>query len=192
MSEFEKRYKFICVAEKLIMMFSRRTQMKMLDKCRYTKGKIGIGLRYILVRTLATECGENVVIMEGVYLKHIERMTFGSNVSINPMAYLDASVSHNKGIRIGNNVSIAHGVTIMASTHNYLSTKIPIKAQGGEDKLTTICDDVWIGAKATILAGVTIRKGCVIGANAVVTKDTPEYSVCVGIPATMIKKRSPL
>ncbi|HVA26972.1 MAG TPA: acyltransferase [Candidatus Baltobacteraceae bacterium] len=50
-------------------------------------------------------------------------------------------------------------------------------------------DDVWIGAGAVILPGVVVRRGSVIGANAVVTRDTEEYSVNVGIPAKKIRSR---
>jgi acetyltransferase-like isoleucine patch superfamily enzyme len=50
-------------------------------------------------------------------------------------------------------------------------------------------DDVWIGANATILPGVRVGKGSVIGAGSVVTNDIPEYSIAVGIPARVISKR---
>lgn len=51
-----------------------------------------------------------------------------------------------------------------------------------------INDNVWIGEKATICPGVTIGKGSIIGANAVVTKSIPPYSVAVGCPAIIIKQ----
>ncbi|MFW5525562.1 MAG: DapH/DapD/GlmU-related protein [Prevotella sp.] len=51
-----------------------------------------------------------------------------------------------------------------------------------------IGDNVWIGDKATVLAGVHIGEGVVIGANSVVTHDIPPYCVAVGNPATVIKK----
>ena len=51
-------------------------------------------------------------------------------------------------------------------------------------------DDVWIGARAIILAGITIGKGAIIGAGAVVTKDVSPYAICVGNPARVIKYRN--
>lgn len=51
-------------------------------------------------------------------------------------------------------------------------------------------DDVWIGAGVKILDGVTIAKGCVIGANAVVTRSTEAYGIYVGVPAQKIKSRT--
>ena len=56
-------------------------------------------------------------------------------------------------------------------------------------KPVVIGDDVWIGARVCILPGVTIGQGAVIGACAVVSKDVPAYSVAVGNPARVVKKR---
>jgi acetyltransferase-like isoleucine patch superfamily enzyme len=53
----------------------------------------------------------------------------------------------------------------------------------------TIGDDCWIGNRATILDGVRIGRGCVIGAAAVVTRDLPEFSVAVGVPARIVRDR---
>lgn len=60
---------------------------------------------------------------------------------------------------------------------------IPIYSKGA----IVIGDNVWIGEKAAILAGVTIGEGAIIGANAVVTKNIPPYSIAAGIPARIIK-----
>ena len=50
-------------------------------------------------------------------------------------------------------------------------------------------NDVWIGAKATIMSGVTIHNGAVIGANSVITKDIPPYAIVVGNPGKIVKYR---
>lgn len=57
-------------------------------------------------------------------------------------------------------------------------------------KPIVIEDDVWIAARVNVMAGVTIGKGSVIGAGSVVTKDIPPYSIAVGTPAKVIKKRA--
>lgn len=54
----------------------------------------------------------------------------------------------------------------------------------------TIHDDVWIGARAIILPGVTISKGAIIGAGAVATNDVPSYAICAGNPARVIRYRN--
>ena len=112
-------------------------------------------------------------------------MELGSNVSIHPMCYLDAS----GGIRIGNDVSIAHGTSILSFEHRFDSLEIPIKDQEVDYRPVSIGNDVWIGAKATIVAGKTIGTGSIIGANSVVTHDVDTYVIVAGSPAREIKKR---
>ena len=72
---------------------------------------------------------------------------------------------------------------------SYFSDRnVPITYQDLENKGIIIEDDVWIGAGVRILDGVTIARGCVIGAGSVVTKSTEEFGVYVGVPARLIKK----
>lgn len=56
-----------------------------------------------------------------------------------------------------------------------------------KDAPVVICDKVWIGARATILCGVTIGKGSIVAAGAVVTKDVPAYCLVGGVPAKILK-----
>lgn len=92
-------------------------------------------------------------------------------------------------IIIGNQVFIGPGVSILGANHNYESRDKPIALQGEKSERVIIEDDVWIGANAVVLPGVRIGKGSVVGAGAVVNSDIPEYSVCAGVPAEVIKKR---
>ncbi len=92
-------------------------------------------------------------------------------------------------IKIGNNVRIAPNVMIISANHVFDNPDIPICKQGMNVKPITIEDDVWVAGRVNIMAGVTIGKGSVIGAGSVVTKDIPPYSVAVGVPAKVIKKR---
>ena len=92
-------------------------------------------------------------------------------------------------IKIGNNVRIAPNVMMISANHVFDNPDIPICKQGLKVKPITIEDDVWIAGRVNIMAGVTIGKGSVIGAGSVVTKDIPPYSVAVGVPARVIKKR---
>lgn len=110
----------------------------------------------------------------------------GSFNSIHPYV----SITGPGNIDIGSYVRIAPGAVIVAGSHIFEDSTKPIHHQGMKSKGIIIEDDVWIGAKATILDGVTIAKGTVVGANAVVTKSTKPYEIYVGIPAKSISKRS--
>jgi acetyltransferase-like isoleucine patch superfamily enzyme len=93
------------------------------------------------------------------------------------------------GLSIGNNVLIGPHVCIHTTNHNYSNPKIPICRQGNTPEPVIIHDDVWIGANAVVLPGVTVGKGSVIGAGSIVTKSIPPYSVAVGNPARVVKRR---
>ncbi|MFZ0597968.1 MAG: DapH/DapD/GlmU-related protein, partial [Flavobacterium sp.] len=114
----------------------------------------------------------------------------GENVQINDYVHIGAVGS----ITIGNNVLMASKIYI--SDHNHGSyddissdhpMSIPIERQS-ICKPVIIDDNVWIGESVCILPGVTIGKGCVIGALSVVTKDIPDYSIAAGNPAKVVKK----
>ena len=109
----------------------------------------------------------------------------GSDCTVNSFSVLYG----NGGLEIGSFVRIAPHVVIAAMNHVYENPDMPIYKQGIKSEGVKIEDDVWIGAGAKILDGVTIGKGSVIGAGAVVTKSIPPYSIAVGIPAKVIKKR---
>jgi len=92
---------------------------------------------------------------------------------------------------IGSHVNLAQGITVTALNHNFGDAARRIDEQGVSTKPVVIGDDVWIGANAVILPGVTIGNHCVIAAGAVVTKDVPDYTLAGGVPAKIIKDLSP-
>ena len=91
-------------------------------------------------------------------------------------------------VDIGSHVNLAQGITVTALNHNFSDTKKRIDEQGVSTNPVTIEDDVWVGANAVILPGVTIGEHCVVAAGAVVTKDVPPHSLVAGVPAKVIKK----
>lgn len=165
-----------------------RIRLRLLSAHRNTGGNYGLGLRYALLASIAKQCGNNVVVFQGVYLLNSQNLTIGSNVSIQPMCYLECG-NKGDGIIIGSDVSIGHGATLMATSHNFSDLAIPIRDQGVVCEGVTISDNVWIGAKAVVLSGVHVSKGCILGAGTVVTKDTDANGIYVGVPARRKRER---
>ena len=90
-------------------------------------------------------------------------------------------------VRIGDDVNLAQGITVSGLNHNFENICAPIAAQGVSTSEVVIADDVWIGANAVILAGVSIGSHSVVAAGAVVTKNVPECCVAAGNPARIVK-----
>lgn len=91
-------------------------------------------------------------------------------------------------MKIGKKVMIANNVYISDNLHGFENIDVPIVAQPLKHATVEIEDDVWLGENVCVLPGVTIGRHSVIGANSVVTKDIPPYSVAVGSPAKVIKQ----
>jgi len=87
------------------------------------------------------------------------------------------------------------GVTVLGGDHNASQIgrfmRDVIEKVPENDLPVIIEDDVWIGAKAVILKGVTLRRGSIVAAGAIVTKSFPPYSVIAGVPARLLKMRWP-
>lgn len=156
---------------------------------RNIETQIGWGLRYFFYSKLLKEIGTSVIIKPSVYLHCPKNISIGRNVDINEFCVL-YSIDHKDGyIKIGNDVMIANSTLIVTSDHIFNDKGKPIWKSGHEYAPVIIEDDVWIGMGVRIVKGVTIGKGSIIGAGAVVTKDIPPYSIAVGVPAKVIKKR---
>ena len=92
---------------------------------------------------------------------------------------------------IGHHVNLAQNVTVTGLNHNYQDADKRIDEQGVSTRPVTIEDDVWVGANAVILPGVTLGKHSVVAAGSVVSRSVPPYSVCAGSPAKVIKQFNP-
>ena len=91
-------------------------------------------------------------------------------------------------ITIGSHVNLAQGITITALNHNFDDSEKRIDQQGVTTKEVVLEDDIWVGANAVILPGVTIGKHAVVAAGAIVTKDVPPHSLVAGVPAKVIRQ----
>lgn len=132
--------------------------------------------------------------------RHGGRITIGRHCFVGENTYI-WSMSE---VRIGDRVLISHGVNIHDTISHSLSAArrhehfIDIFERGLPEELPDVTtkpiiieDDVWIGFGASILKGVKIGKGAVIGACALVTKDVPEYKIVAGSPAKEIGVSQP-
>lgn len=174
--------KFILFLSKFIPKSIHKFNLKLF---RNFDNYLGMFIRYLCVKNLSKECGKNVAIFSGVYLLNLENLIIGNNVSIHPMCYIDG-----KGqIDIGDDVSIAHGTSILSNEHIFDSVEINTKDQGCIGKKTVIENNVWIGAGVRVLAGAYIKNGAIVAAGAVVKGNVEKNTIVGGVPARVIKRR---
>ena len=137
-------------------------------------------IRKLFLNSLHTKIGKGTYINRHCYFMDSNRIEIGEYSHVNRNCTLDAR----GGLKIGNSVSISHGVMIMTGSHDINKIDFPVKYHP-----ITIDDFVWIGCGAIVLQNVCIGKGAVIAAGAVVTKDVPQYSFVGGVPAKIIGTR---
>lgn len=163
-------------------------------------------MRRAIWRALARRCGSGLQIGVGAGFKHPETFEIGTgvfigaqafvqgrydgtcvigdNVWIGPQAFLDA-----RDLVIGEAVGMGPGVKILGSQHSALPVDVPIIRTDLEIKPVRIGDWTDIGTNATILPGVSIGKGAIVGAGAVVIEDVPDFAVVAGVPARILRNR---
>jgi acetyltransferase-like isoleucine patch superfamily enzyme len=112
------------------------------------------------------------------------QVRIGNNVYFNRGCYLSV---YNR-LSIGDDCLFGEYVSIHDENHVPGRDATPIARRGYASGTIEIGNNVWVGAKATIVQGVRIGDGAVIGANAVVTRDIPAHSVAVGIPARVTRE----
>lgn len=142
-------------------------------------------IRNMVFHIILGRLGRGVHIDYGVYFRYPKKIFLGDGVSINKDCRFYASHAVKDAyIMIGNNAVIGPEVAFFSAGHDYKNIELPDTARS-----IVIEKNVWIGGRAIILPGVTVREGAVIGAGAVVTKDISPYTVAAGNPAREIKKR---
>lgn len=123
------------------------------------------------------DIGDNSRINLGVQISNPQNMKIGDNTYINGGVF---SISENSKICIGNDCLISYNVHFRTVSHYYENKNELIRNQGEFEKDIIIEDDVWVGYGAQIMPGVTVHRGAVIGAGAVVTRDVLPYTVVGG------------
>jgi acetyltransferase-like isoleucine patch superfamily enzyme len=134
--------------------------------------------------------GSRCRLEQNVYLKFDGLWQEGPSIIIGDDCFIGSNCEFNIRMRImiGNECLIASGVRFIDGDHG-AALGTPMRRQSGTVAEIGIEDDVWIGANAVILKGVTIGKGAIVGAGAVVTRSVPPLAIVVGIPAREIGRR---
>ncbi len=147
---------------------------------------IASGAEVVAYRNEEIIIGDDGFILRGSMLHpYGGKIVIGKNIGVN----LYCVIYGMGGVTIGDNVMMATSCVIVSANHNFERTDIPMNLQGVTCEEVKIGNDVWLGARVTVLAGVEIGEGSIIGAGSVVSKSIPPYSVAVGVPALVIKKR---
>jgi acetyltransferase-like isoleucine patch superfamily enzyme len=136
---------------------------------------------------------DRVSIGEGVYVGHRailkgyheHELVIDDGSWIGELCYMNAA----GGVRIGRDVGIGPGVTIISSVHAEEGRGVPILHARLEFAPVVVEDDADLGVGSIVLPGVTIGRGAQVGAGAVVTTDVPPYSVVAGVPARVLRER---
>jgi acetyltransferase-like isoleucine patch superfamily enzyme len=133
------------------------------------------------------EVGEHTLLEPHVWITIAPdaRVRIGSGTFLN-IGVMVASVEL---IEIGDHGMFANGCFISDGGHRFDDPDKPVPWQGFTSKgPTRIGDNVWCGANVVITSGVTVGERCVIGANSVVTRDVPPFSIAAGVPAKVLSK----
>jgi acetyltransferase-like isoleucine patch superfamily enzyme len=154
-----------------------------------TLWRVWRGVRMYFLLLLFRKHGKNVRFdPDGFY--SFENIILGSDVSLGTCPTLMAAKST---IRIGSKVMFGPQVTVIGGNHNTAVLgrfmKDVIEKRPEDDLDVIIEDDVWVGARAIILQGVTVGRGSIIAAGSIVTKSVPPYAIVAGCPARAIKFR---
>ncbi|KAG5660913.1 hypothetical protein KAF25_002556 [Fusarium avenaceum] len=127
-----------------------------------------------------------------IYVEPSIQVDYGCNITIGDKFYANFNtiILDCAHVTIGDRVFFGTGVSLITATHE---TSLQSRRDNIEyAESITIGDDCWLGANVTVLPGVTIGKGCTIGAGAVVSRNIPDYSVALGVPARVVKSVEPV
>ena len=155
----------------------KATKIKMKLNCEYhTEEEI----REIFAELTSSEVNETLSIVPPFHTDCGKNIVIGENVFINS----NCTMQDQGGIYIGDDVLIGHNVCLLTLNHDF----DPEKRGNLHPSPIHIEDKVWLGSNVTVLPGVRIKKGAIVAAGAVVTKDVDENTVVGGVPAKVIKK----
>lgn len=176
---------------------------------RYTDGASAFDatMRRILLRAMVRELGDGAQVGRGVSYRHPDTFSIGSGVFIGdqavlqgrhdgtctigdyvwigPQAFLDA-----RSLVIEERVGWGPGARVLGSMHTGVPADVPIIETELRIEPVRVCAWADIGVNAVLLPGITVGKGAIVGAGAVVTHDVPPFAVVAGVPARIVRFRT--
>jgi galactoside O-acetyltransferase len=170
------------------------------------EGELDTLMRRVIFAAAAGEAGQGLRIGSGANFKHLDTFRIGDGVFIGAQAYLqgrfDGTCIIEKNVRLGPGsyfdardlvleeyVGWGPGAKVLGSAHTALPVDVPIVQTDLHIRPVRIGAWADIGVNAVILPGVTVGKGAIVGAGAVVNRDVPEFAVVAGVPAKFIRWR---
>ena len=142
-------------------------------------------LKAAFLRSIGGRIGRRVVFYPGVWIAPGQNLRIGDDVDL----ALGVILTTGGGVAIGDRTLIGYRAQILSANHIVPQGRGRIFGSGHEKKAVTIGSDVWIGANATILPGVSIGDGAVVAAGSVVSRDVESYTVVAGVPAKVVRVR---
>jgi acetyltransferase-like isoleucine patch superfamily enzyme len=124
----------------------------------------------------------------GLWIWHPQNVFIGNNVYFNRNVLIAGVPDPDSSVYIGENCLFGPNIIIVSGEHNYEHPTLSMRNSGVLAGPIIIEKDCWIGGNVTITKGVKIGQGSVIGANSVVTKDIPPFSLAAGCPANVLKQ----
>lgn len=179
------RYSEACYDDTAFGARTRRVILRALCKSFGSGVKVGVGVLVLHPNTF--EIGDAVFIGSQTFLqgRHDGRCVIGAHTWIGPQSYFDC-----RDLELGEYVGWGPGAKVLGSEHTGEPADVPIIQTDLVIKPVRVEDGADIGVNAVLLPGVTVGKGAIVGAGAVVTKDVAPYAIVAGVPAKFLRSRT--
>jgi maltose O-acetyltransferase len=147
-------------------------------------GRLGKLCRRIACRRLFRAAGERINVEHGADFFTGWEIELGDDSSLGVHCRLPFD------LKVGKDVMMGPDVVIVGENHRFENLELPMRLQGyTRYPPVRIQDDAWIGARVVILPGIQIGRGAIVGSGAVVTRDVPDFAICAGNPARILRYR---